>query len=61
MRKEFQLVTMPHMPPMMMTFAMVAEERALAMASAVTRPVPLSAARISLPVRTRPTAMMTRA
>ena len=38
---EFQLVMMPHMPARISTFAMMVLWKAFAMASAVTRPLPL--------------------
>lgn len=43
---EFQLVRMPHMPARISTFAMMLLWKAAAMASAVTKPVPLAEAAI---------------
>ena len=40
MRNEFQLVTIPHMPPTIRTFDIILLLNAFAMASAVTRPDP---------------------
>ena len=39
-KKEFQLVKIPHIPPTMRTLAMMVLLKANAMASADTRPVP---------------------
>ena len=49
---EFQLVRMPHIPARINTFAMMVLWNAAAMASAVTKPVPLLDAAIWSPVIT---------
>ena len=46
-RKEFQLVMIPHIPPMISTLDIISLPKAFAMASAVTRPVPACEAAIS--------------
>ena len=49
----------PHIPPTIITFAMTDVLNATAMASAVTRPVPVCDAAMASGLNTRPTAMIT--
>jgi len=58
--KEFHEVTIPHIPPTMMTFAITDVPKAFAMASAVTRPVVLWESAISAGSRTYPTDKITK-
>ena len=57
--KEFQEVMIPHIPPTIITFAITDVLNATAMASAVTRPVPVCDAAMASGFNTRPTAMIT--
>ena len=60
-KKEFQDVTIPHIPPTIITFAMIFVLNAAAIASAVTSPVASCDAIISPGFITNPTAIITNA
>ena len=60
-KKEFQDVIIPHIPPTITTFAMIFIQNAVPIASAVTSPVASCDFMIAPESRTSPTAIITSA